>query len=52
MLHAETEKYQIGDGGTFESSKRVTAPVVIAGVAGKIVFRIVLSEQTRLIDWT
>ena len=39
----EAERYKCGDGGTLVSSIRVTAPVIVAGRRGKIVFSAVLS---------
>ena len=39
----EAEKYKFGDGGTFVSLIRVTAPVFVAGKTGRIVFSVVPS---------
>ena len=45
----EAERYKFGDGGTLVSSIRVTAPVVVAGKKGKIVFSMVPSKHLPLL---
>ena len=45
----EAERYKFGDGGTLVSSIRVTAPVLVAGKKGRIVFSVVPSKHLPLL---
>ena len=45
----EAERYKFGDGGTFVSSIRVTAPMFVAGKRGRIVFSVVPSKHLPLL---
>ena len=42
-------RYKFGDGGTLVSSIRVTAPVLVAGKKGRIVFSVVPSKHLPLL---
>ena len=46
----EAERYKFGDGGTRVSSIRVTAPVLVVGKKGRIVFRVVPSKHLPLLN--
>ena len=41
----EAERYKFGDGGMLVSSTRVTAPVLVAGKKGRVVFSVVPSKH-------
>ena len=45
----EAERYKFGDGGTPVSSIRVTAPVLVAGKKGRVVFSVVPSKHLPLL---
>ena len=49
LEESENELYRFGNGGTLPSKLRVTAPIVLCGRAGRIVFSVVDSPTPALL---